>query len=345
MTKLENNIGWCDVSGNPGIGCRGCELGHDCYAEHDTPARVLRSGNWPGFIGQKIETFGKDRIFVPTKKGLQMLSRLNELCICEKCRVAVPFDRLDGERCPVACDGKLRRIRAFCDSNSDWMDWPIDVLARSLDQIRRAPNVDVILLTKWPELWSDRLHQAMRGIHNETDAWISGWLDGFAPENVIVMTSVLGNALDAKRIKAVLEIPAHRRGLSCEPLWGEPDLLIEDNCSGWCCPECGSFNIDPEAFTPANDLGQFLCLDCKHVGDPGADPLWKPRIQWLIVGCDSSKHRKGWENYDANARSVIEQARTAGMKVWHKQMPSNGKVSLDPKQFPADMQIREFPSL
>jgi protein gp37 len=111
---------------------------------------------------------------------------------------------------------------------------------------------------------------------------------------------VLGNALDEKRIEAVLKIPAAVRGLSCEPLWSKPHL----------------HSIDAE------------------------------KIQWIIVGCDSSKHRKGWEDYEANARGIIQSGHAAGIAVYHKQMPVNGKVSLKLAEFPAeDLRVRKFPKI
>lgn len=92
--KIENNISWTDATGNAGIGCRGCELATDCYAMFDTPARVLRAGRWPGYEGQRIETFGKGRTFVPTKKGLSDLRRLNKLCVCDRCHTTFPIAML-----------------------------------------------------------------------------------------------------------------------------------------------------------------------------------------------------------------------------------------------------------
>lgn len=142
------------------------------------------------------------------------------------------------------------------------------------------------------------------------------------PKNIIVMTSVLGNAKDQPRIKALLEIPAHRRGLSCEPLWESPDLTDALWKSG-CEPHCGE-RCSKDADCPLNPLGS---------------------IQWVIVGCDSSKKRKGWEHYEENALSIIQQCQSAGVKVWHKQMPVDDKVCGDSAKFPDHMRQREFPSI
>lgn len=314
--KLENNIGWCDVTTNPGIGCRGCELGDDCYAKFDTPARVLRAGKWPGRMGQPTETFGPGRTFVPTKSGLEKLRGWNRLCICDHCHETHPVAVLETSGCNVcgAPITHLRRLRAFCDSNSDWMDWPIEVLAAALEEIRNAPNVDVILLTKWPWLFEERLVAAFSSRLFDTNclplkSFIKDWADGKPPHNVITLTSVLGNANDQKRIEGILAMPSARRGLSCEPLWASVTL---------------------NSYLPRNPK-----LFSERTG-------YAPTIDWIIVGCDSSRKHKGWTEYETNARGIIEQCRAAGVPVYHKQMPVNGRVSLNPNEWPEDLRGREF---
>jgi protein gp37 len=318
MSKIKNNIGWCDATGNPGIGCRGCELGDDCYAKFDTPARVLRAGRWPGHVGDKIETFGAGRLFVPTKTGLSDLRRLNKMCVCDQCHSPWPIEKMATDYCHAPdgrglCKGELRRIRFFADSNSDWMDWPIGTLVSALDEIRLAPNVDVILLTKWPELFYERMDMALNHVcqhYSKTDAnlvdWIFEWTDSnlsrpnpWVPKNIWVLTSVLGNALDERRVANVMNIPAAVRGLSCEPLWAFPKLPTR----------LGISNID-----------------------------------WIIIGCDSSKHRRGWEAYETNVRSLISIAKGAGIQVYHKQMSVAGRASLKMAEWPPEFQVREFPT-
>lgn len=327
MSILKNNIGWCDVTMNPGIGCRGCELERNgtCYAMNDTPARVLRAGKWPGYIGQKVETFGPGRTFVPTKEGLAKLRRYNDWRICDRCRCLEHIGSNDCRRCAAAT---LRNIRCFADSNSDWMDWPTEILAASLDEIRKAPNVTVILLTKWPELWRERIdsviaewaHQeAGDGPYSEEglarEQWAVDWLNGSPPSNVWVLTSVLGNQLDEKRLTNLLKIPAVVHGLSLEPLLGGVDFTgprLE-----WLAP----------------------------FKDTDANLNRTPRIDWVIVGCDSSVKRLGWEFYEVNAAALIEQFQSAGVRTYHKQMPIKGAVSANPAEWPEDLRVQEFPEM
>lgn len=93
------------------------------------------------------------------------------------------------------------------------MDWPVEVLVPALDQIRQAANVDVILLTKWPELFAERMQAAkdfcVQNQMQDLFIWLCCWLGAkLPPRNVWILTSVLGNALDARRVAGVLKIPA-----------------------------------------------------------------------------------------------------------------------------------------
>lgn len=315
---LKNNIGWCDVTANPGIGCRGFELGDDCYAKFDTPARVLRAGKWPGYKGQKIETFGPGRTFIPTQKGLSILERLSKLFICDTCHNTFTLAQAAGAlgKCTY-CDlgrGTIRRIRLFADSNSDWMDWPTKTLAESIERIGNSQNTDVILLTKWPELFSRNIEAAQdyHFDHGSRDCagWLSDWRKyGIAPKNVWTLTSVLTQKSADRRVPALLDIPSNMRGLSIEPLWDRVELEPH-----W--------------------LG---------AGGRSGENYQQPQIKWVIVGCDSSKNRKGWKDYNRNELSVIQQCAAAGVACYHKQMPINGRVSLKMSEWPKEFQVRQFP--
>lgn len=62
---------------------------------------------------------------------------------------------------------------------------------------------------------------------------------------------------------------------------------------------------------------------------------------WVVVGCESGPHRRPcnieW------VRSIVRQGKEAGVAVYVKQLDVGGKVATDPKDFPADLQIREIP--
>lgn len=209
---IQNNIGWCDETTNAVTGCDkvspGCK---NCYAATGTRARVLRA--------QGVETWGQNGIRHPVNFG-PVFRRLNKLCICPRCGTAVPFENI-GRNCGCFYPHpQLRRLRLFADSNSDWLDtkWQVDTLAAFLDAIRRAPNIDTLLLTKRPENWSSLLHPAMRLIDNETDTWISSWLDGTAPPNVWFGFSGENNDTLWKRWGDAKIVPAAVHFISIEPL-------------------------------------------------------------------------------------------------------------------------------
>src|SRR6185312_5141265 len=135
------------------------------YAATGTRARVLRA--------QGIETWGPGGVRHPVAQFAEKIRRLNKLCVCDVCHEAYPIRHLtlpsprssggEGESLPICgCGGPVRRIRLFADSNSDWLDekWPIEMLANFLNEIRLAPNVDVLLLTKRPGNFEQRLRDA-----------------------------------------------------------------------------------------------------------------------------------------------------------------------------------------
>ena len=222
--KLENNIKWCDVTTNALTGCsrvsEGCRF---CYAESGTRARVLRS--------QGIETWGSKGVrhavnFEP------VFRRLNKSCVCDKCHNLHPVEYLDypdeSPRLCVLCGGKIRKIRLFADSNSDWLDerWPIETLARFLDTIRQAPNVETILLTKRIENFYRRLNSSIELFPEGHSArsWLGRWCGDEPPPHIWLGVSCENQVMADKRIPELLKIPAAFRFLSCEPLLEMIDL-------------------------------------------------------------------------------------------------------------------------
>ncbi len=228
--KIENSIGWTDCTINAVTGCDKVSAGcRNCYASVGTRARVLRA--------QGIETWGANGQRFPVNFK-PTFRRLNKLSICDVCHESYEFfpqifeHTLTHGICEE-CGGKVRRIRLFADSNSDWLDkkWPVDTLAEFLISILSAENVDVQLLTKRPENFFTRLSEVI-------DAWshlpdfsaemldkIQAWIDGEPPKNVWIGVSVENQEMADLRIPLLLKIPAKIRFLSCEPLlekidWG-----------------------------------------------------------------------------------------------------------------------------
>lgn len=286
--KLENSIRWCDATTNAVTGCDkvspGCK---NCFAAVGTRARVLRA--------QGIETWGAHGVRQPVDFE-PVFRRLNKLCVCDNCAHAQPFE-MCGEECrrpdigaterDMCCAGKLRRIRLFADSNSDWLDpkWPVETLARFLDAIRLAPNVDVILLTKRIENWRARLGDVAIWYEplpsgNAMYAWIWEWIKGNPPPNLWLGVSVEDQKRADERIPLLLKTPAAVRFLSVEP------LLEEINIKPWLPRWDQSASI--------NNL-----------------------VQWVIVGGESGAGRR-----DCGVEAIVsvaEQCVAAGVPIYVKQ--------------------------
>jgi protein gp37 len=113
------------------------------------------------------------------------------------------------------------RVRVFCASLADWLDdaVPVEWLANLLELIQFTPNLDWLLLTKRPQNWNKRIHEAFQ-FGWDGDEWASVWLDGYAPANVWIGTTTENQKRLDERIPVLLTIPARVRFLSCEPLLG-----------------------------------------------------------------------------------------------------------------------------
>lgn len=234
--KIENNIGWCDDTTNAVTGCDkvspGCK---NCYAQVGTRARVLRA--------QGIETWGPNGMRHPVAQFAQKIRRLNKLCVCDRCHTPAPIENIGLNcGCYYLGDGvypKLRRIRLFADSNSDWLDekWQIQIFAHFLRDIHWAPNVDVLLLTKRIENFLPRMKEALSFFKGEASMtrFIEAWLAGNPPPHVWPGVSVENQAMADKRIPQLRDIPAHIRFLSCEPLLEPIDITRQTNpnCFDW----------------------------------------------------------------------------------------------------------------
>jgi protein gp37 len=201
-----------------------------------------------------------------------------------------------------------------------------------LDVIRRCPDLDFLLLTKRPENFVPRLSQILNLMgHHLTleesflrvfvENMVRGWgeVQYSAPEvgrqNYWLGVSVENQEAADRRIPELLRIPAKVRFLSCEPLLSSVNFSIVPGFN-----KCGS-------------AGQDLL-----------------RNFWCIAGCESGPHRRNQADYHDHARYIIEQCRSAGVPVFHKQMPvfvtpwgRHGRVSHDPAEWPADLRVQQFP--
>jgi len=117
-----------------------------------------------------------------------------------------------------------RPALVFCASMADvFEDHPavVDERARLWDLVARTPSLRWLLLTKRPE--NVRAMVPDEWLEAPEPPVASWW-----PSNVWIGTTVEDQEHALERIPVLLEIPAHVRFLSCEPLLGPVDLTEVD---------------------------------------------------------------------------------------------------------------------
>jgi protein gp37 len=282
----KTNIAWTDSTFNPWIGCTKVSPGcANCYAEHDTPARVFgvkwgkgqprhrtSAGNWRKPVAWNKKPF-----------------------ICDTCGEAVADMSRHTDEHGEDTNGnrheEFHRRRVFCGSLCDWLDdeVPIVWLLGTLWTIYQTKDLVYLMLSKRPQLWRKRVNatwkHSQEGLQNsvgferrewdqndEFRKWLQRWLEeGEAPQNVWIGTTVEDRERKS-RIDDLRRIPAAKRFLSLEP-------LLED---------LGELNLEG--------------------------------IDWVIVGGESGKDARPC-NVDW-LRDIVRQCRAAGVPVFVKQLGS-----------------------
>lgn len=291
-----SRIEWCDHTFNPWIGCTKVSPGcANCYAAsldhrwgHDSwgpgkPRRRTSAAYWKQ----------------PVKWNLEAAQRDYE---CER------FQTEEG-----------RRPRVFCASLADWLDdeVPVEWLSDLLGLIRRTPNLDWQLLTKRPQNWQPRMRAVVASRGDATWLMTRDWLDGTAPANVWIGTTVEDQARADERIPHLLRIPARVRFLSCEPLLG-PVVLRRK----------------------AGSAGEIIHATLNGLLDEYSRPVERG-IHWVICGGESGPKARpmhpGW------ARSLRDQCAAAGVPFFMKQLGGVRDKRHNLADFPEDLRIREFP--
>lgn len=333
---MENsNIAWTNHTFNPWEGCTKVSPGClNCYAENrnkrfagganwgkGAPRRRTSASNWREPIKWNKTETEKGQLFgnIPWARG--------------------------------ALDQASQRPRVFCASLADWLDDEVEIswLADLLELVRTTPNLDWLLLTKRPENWRERLdkvynHCAMQvaSYNPSLQLWTLKWLQGDAPANVWLGTSVEDQPRAKLRVMQVLQIPARIRFLSCEPLLEEVDLR----------------DLPNENFGEGEH--RYDSLGGRAYENDGSGTNG-PRIHWVIVGGESGSEARP---FSAEwARSLRDQCKAAGVAFFMKQLGSSSgqtwsggaaghgaplkildKKGGDPSEWPEDLRIQDFPA-
>ncbi|WOI45885.1 phage Gp37/Gp68 family protein [Acidovorax sp. BLS4] len=195
--SANTNIEWCDHTFNPWTGCTKVSPGCDhCYAE----GWAKRSGQvqWGPHAARRRTSPANWSL--PRRWNAQ----------------AEAFAAQHG-----------RRQRVFCASLADVFDnaVPIAWFAEFLDLCRLTPNLDKLLLTKRIGNVERRLAEASEYaaevMRNPLLAnWIVTWLDGDAPPDIWLGTTIVNQPEADRDIMKLLAVPASVRFLSMEPLLG-----------------------------------------------------------------------------------------------------------------------------
>ena len=224
-------INWCDSTFNPWQGCTKISPACDhCYAERDTK----RFG---------LVEWGAGKMRVRTgdanwRKPVQWNSRSDAFRECGSCGWRGDLGKRKEPLslgCPVCgtTDWEPARRRVFCASLGDWLDneVPIEWLVDLLDLIRLTPDLNWLLLSKrignlMPRLRAAGEHSRSMsvGLDDPLSVWINAWHNEHPPENVWLGATVIDQGEADRDIPKLLNVPAHVRFLSIEPMLGPIDL-------------------------------------------------------------------------------------------------------------------------
>lgn len=221
-----SKIEWCDHTFNPWIGCQRVSPGCDyCYAEMQNAHRKWTPGWGPGAPRTRTST-------AYWRQPLKW-NRDAETAQLIAMRTGVPHVR----------------PRVFCASLADVFDKavPDEWRADLWSLIAVTQCLDWLLLTKRPQNIAKML----------PPEWGNGW------PNVWLGTTVENQEEADRRIPHLLNVPAAKRFLSCEPLLGPVDLT----------------NIRPPEVKSGEAHGWSCIWTENHVG--------RPVIDWVICGGES----------------------------------------------------------
>jgi protein gp37 len=250
------------------------------------------------------------------------------------------------------------RRRVFCASLADVFEAREELTApriRLLGLIKGTPHLDWLLLTKRPEdvkpLLNTMYEAACRERNNSNRlhgvaTWLGNWLNGFAPKNIWLGTSIENQQAADERIPALLGIPAAVRFLSCEPLLG-PVEFSDVTRRADCVTMLGRpaltgvdwVIVGGESGSGARpcDLAWIRSLigQCQAVGVPC---FVKQLGKEVIV---NSRDARRIDDREQNRARLFQGANDGDVWRWNPRDAKGGDI----EEWPEDLHVREFPEV
>lgn len=312
-----SNIEWTDHTWNPWIGCTRVSPGCvNCYAERYGHRFSVEWG--PGELRRRTSSRNWREPLTWNREAEAARRR---------------WAQLGAVGAPPA------RPRVFSASLADWLDHeaPLHWLAEFLTIVRDTGDLDWLLLTKRPALWGERLAAVAAAVEPGLATWVTSWLEGDAPPNVWLGTTVEDQARADERVPILLKIPARVRFLSCEPLLGpvtlDPRWLT--SAAWWCPGHKGGVELGEEAWNGSLVPGPDsvpVCPTCRP--NVELEAHCNPQVHWLIAGGESDIGDGARPMHPDWARSLRDQAQAAELpylfKQWGDWVPEGHPAYLRP---------------
>lgn len=346
---IDSKIQWTDATFNPWRGCQKVTAGcANCYAETGSKRNPLVLGMW-GPQGTRV--VAHERQWAAIRKLNAVAANRGERKRVFCASWADVFEDWTGlmsdsdgdvlHVCNVC--GAWRTMAKMCHGPTAHLPLTMqDVRVQLFALIDSCPALDFQLVTKRPENIA-RMMPLPKGAdcdHKRQSCDDVGCTERVRP-NVWLLTSVENQETADRRIPELLKVPAVVRGLSMEPLLGPVDLTrIRVD---------GGYTLN--AFT--GEMRGGITRDIFQIG----------RLGWVILGGESGHNARPCNV--AWVRDIVRQCKAAGVACFVKQLgtaPTSGNGSLggtidlslrkikdkkggDIAEFPADLQIREFPAV
>jgi len=306
--KTRTKISWVDFTINFWEGCTKVSAGcQHCYAEA-RDNRYAEGRHWgPGAPRRKSVSAMRDLAAINRRFGLEGDLTLVECKTTHERWIAgkepAPAHCMSNDMLDIsAC--KIVKPQVFSLSLGDILDpeVPDAWLGEALAMIGQARNCEFLLLTKRPELWSNRITDAAKWACNNgskaTVEAVERFLTGEHPH--VAWGATVENSATATRIGHLARIPAARRFISCEPLLGDP-------------------GISPHLFATAGIAKIDLVITGGESGPMARPmhPVWLDRIARACSIHGVPHHFKQWGTWaPADMVELDDNQRNPGNRQW-----------------------------